>query len=246
VSFATTPYGRVHYVEAGSGPTVLLLHQTPRSVDEYAEVLPLLKTQCRAIAIDTLGFGDSDAPLKDPSIELYARAAAAVLAQLGVSRAAVVGHHTGGVIAVELAASRPELVDALVLSSTPYVDEQFRRDRAERPLRVDTGDFRASRAEYYPPGRPDLLDRYVDDARRADDPVVGHRAVHRYRMEERLAVVRARVLLIGATADPFAYPHLERMREQLPSAQVLELAGGIPLPDERPQEFARAVSDFLA
>jgi pimeloyl-ACP methyl ester carboxylesterase len=46
-------------VEHGTGEPVLLLHQTPRSWDEYRDVLPLLGANHRAIAMDTLGFGAS-------------------------------------------------------------------------------------------------------------------------------------------------------------------------------------------
>ena len=45
--YATTPLGQLHYVEAGNGVPILLLHQTPRSFDEFAEVLPLLATSHR-------------------------------------------------------------------------------------------------------------------------------------------------------------------------------------------------------
>ena len=44
-----------------------------------------------------------------------------------IARAHVVGHHTGGVIAIELAARAPERVASLTLSSTPYTDAEFRR-----------------------------------------------------------------------------------------------------------------------
>ena len=66
--FVTTPLGRIHVAMAGTGFPVLLLHQTPRSWDEYRDVLPLLGRDFRAIAMDTLGFGDSDRPAGDPSI----------------------------------------------------------------------------------------------------------------------------------------------------------------------------------
>ena len=73
-------------------------------------------------------------PVAPPaSIEKWAAVAAELLASLAVGPACVVGHHTGGVIAVELAAAQPSAVRALVLSSTPYTDEAFRRARAQRP-----------------------------------------------------------------------------------------------------------------
>src|SRR3954463_8304519 len=98
--FVATPLGHIHVAIAGTGFPVLLLHQTPRSWDEYRDVLPLLGRNFRAIAMDTLGFGDSDRPAGDASIALWAQAAFALLDSLEEPRAAIVGHHTGAAIAV--------------------------------------------------------------------------------------------------------------------------------------------------
>src|SRR3954451_19202298 len=111
--FVATRLGRIHVATAGAGFPVLLLHQTPRSWDEYRDVLPLLGRNFRAIAMDTLGFGDSDAPAADPSIEVWASSAFALLDALGEKEFAVVGHHTGAVIAAEMAAAAPDRVSAL-------------------------------------------------------------------------------------------------------------------------------------
>ena len=135
-AYADVAHGQMHYAECGdadSGATpIVLLHQTPRSWREYAEVLPLLGARRRAIAIDTAGFGESD-PVTAPGIEAWAEAALQLLEAIGVTRAHVVGHHTGGVIAVEMASRAPERVASLVLSSTPYTSEAFHRARADRP-----------------------------------------------------------------------------------------------------------------
>ena len=89
--FVPLGHGAVHCAVAGSGRPVLLLHQTPRSWDEYRDVLPLLAAAgYRAIALDTPGFGDS-APLdaEEDSIESWARVAIGLLDALGIDRAAV-------------------------------------------------------------------------------------------------------------------------------------------------------------
>ena len=242
--------GRVHAVESGAGHPVVLLHQTPRSWDEYRDVLPALAERFRAIAVDQLGFGGSDDPPWDPSIERYAGVVTGVLDAAGIERAHVVGHHTGAVVALEVAASRPERVAGLVLSSCPYADEEFRRVRGDRsPVDNDPTPegLRAGRAAFYPADRPDLLDRFVADALRAGpNTLAGHRAVAAYRMEHRVGLVRAPTLLIGAPGDPFAHPQLARLAAALPHARVRELEGGmVPLPDQLPGDFARAVSEFL-
>ena len=131
-AFIDLPHGQVHCAECGdrAAPAVLLLHQTPRSWAEYRHVLPLIGQRYRAVAMDTVGFGDSAAAPWAPSIERWAAVAAELLDRLGIRRAHVVGHHTGGVIAVELGAAFEDRVASLVLSSTPFTDESFRRARA--------------------------------------------------------------------------------------------------------------------
>ncbi|WP_445181884.1 alpha/beta fold hydrolase [Pseudonocardia sp. Cha107L01] len=116
--FVDTRYGQVHLAEHGSGDPVLLLHQTPRSWDEYRDVLPLLGAHRRAIALDTLGFGDSARPDEPWTVELFAAGVLAAADALGLTGFDLVGHHTGGVIAVEVAAAAPERVGRLVLSAT--------------------------------------------------------------------------------------------------------------------------------
>jgi pimeloyl-ACP methyl ester carboxylesterase len=54
------------------------------------------------------------------------------------------------------------------------------------------------------------------------------------------------VLLIGATSDPYGHPQLERWRQALAHAEIVEIEGGmVPLPDGWPEEFAAAVLGFL-
>jgi pimeloyl-ACP methyl ester carboxylesterase len=255
-AFAALAHGAVHYAECGhaGAPAVLLLHQTPRSWAEYRAVLPLLGERFRAIAMDTAGFGDSD-PVPDPCIEAWAAVAVRLLDALGVPRAHVVGHHTGGVIAVELAAAHAHRVASLVLSSTPLTDAAFRAARRDRPpidavaLQADGSHLAAlwqKRQAFYPPDRPDLLHAFVADAMKVADVEAGHRAVASYRMEERVDALRQPTLLVHAPDDPFAAPHTAHWQARLPHAVVATIdGGGVPLPDQCPQAFARAVADFL-
>jgi pimeloyl-ACP methyl ester carboxylesterase len=255
--FARTPEGVIHYAETREGSPVLLLHQTPRSWDEYRDVLPLLGRRHRAIAMDTLGFGDSDKPPGPDSVERWARAAVGLLDVLAIERAAVVGHHTGSVIAIELAAAYPERVERLVLSGTPLVTPEGRRERERRPAvdEVEPSEDGAHLAElwrqrmaFYPPGRPDLLTRFVVDALRAGDRASsGHHTVWEYDMEPKLERVRGPALVVVGTDDPFALPHARPLSERLSGSSVLEIPGGmVPLPDQLPREFAEAVLGFLA
>lgn len=251
-AFADVPAGQIHYAEAGAGDAVVLMHQAPRSWTEFRDVLPLLGRTHRAIAMDTLGFGDSSDPQGPDSIVNYAAGVIQLLDALGIERASLVGHHCGGVIAVEVAATHPERVDRVVLSCTPLVDEVGRDNRPkvdDAPPRMDGEHLVAlwqRRQPYYPDGRPDLLDAFICDALKAGPRMkTGHDAVARYEMELRLPSLQAPVLLVGAPGD-IAVVDLPRWAEALPDARQVVIAGGmVPLPDHMPEEFTACVRTFL-
>lgn len=253
--YADTSYGQMHYAECGSGHPVLLLHQTPRSWDEYREVLPLLGRRFRAVAVDTIGFGAS-ARIGEHSIETYADAVVAFLDARELPEVHLAGHHTGGVIAIEVAARMPGRVRRLVLSATPYVDERARAERARRPP-VDLVEQRADgthlaelwqrRQAFYPEGRPDLLGRFVRDALAVwPDVGHGHAAVSAYRMEDRIGLIRCPALCIGAAADPHSFPSLDSLASRIPGAATAVIDDGMVPLEWQAAEFARLAGDFFA
>ncbi|MGM1065029.1 alpha/beta fold hydrolase [Saccharothrix sp. Mg75] len=257
--YVAVPGGQVHYAEQGSGPPVLLLHQAPRSLDEFRELQPLLAADHRVIAIDVPGFGNSS-PLPVPQlIEDYARGTLAALDALGVDRTALLGHHTGGVVAVELAAAAPDRVTAAVLSSTPWTDAGYRASRVGGPgvddAPRDPGGghlltWWEQRRPHYPREATGLLDRFVRDALAPGvDPREGHLACARYGMERRIGHVRAPVLLLGAADDPFALPALEPLARNLTAAEVVRRAviegGTVALMEDKAEEVAAVVLPFL-
>ncbi len=255
--FIQTPAGMLHCAIAGTGRPVLLLHQTPRSWDEYRDVLPLLGQHVQAIALDTIGFGDScKPPLGQDSIEHWAQVSVGLLDALGVERFAVVGHHTGAVIASEIAAAFPQRVQAAVLSASALVDAGFRARHA-KPSRVDNvqpkvdgshlTDLWRIRQPWYPKDDIDLLERFVIDALKAGARAAeGHAVVARYVMETRLPLVRCPVLVLAPTADPHAYPQARPLADAIAGSRYVEVEGGmVPLPDQMPEAFARHVLEFL-
>jgi pimeloyl-ACP methyl ester carboxylesterase len=257
-SFIPIPAGVMHVAQSGTGAPIVLLHQTPRSWDEFRDVVPLLGERFHAIAIDTIGFGDSstpDWPSASDSIEQWAEATIGVLDALGLERATFVGHHTGSVTAMEIAASYPDRVDKLILSAPAFVDDEHRALYGEKPPVddvehvLDGSHLQAlwsMRAPFYP-ADVDLLDRFLVDAVKAGERAGGgHLTVARYDMESKLPLIKAPTLIIAPTEDPFAYPEIQKLRPHRPAARVVDLPGGmIPAPDQLPAEFAALVADFV-
>src|ERR1700730_4946733 len=112
---------RLHYVEAGAGLPVVLLHGFPEFWHSWRHPLPALAGAAfRAVAPDLRGYNESDRPsgVRSYRLSLLVEDVAGLVEQLG-GRAAVVGHDWGGVIAWELASRRPDLVARLVVLNAP-------------------------------------------------------------------------------------------------------------------------------
>jgi pimeloyl-ACP methyl ester carboxylesterase len=114
---------RLHYLERGAGPPVVLLHGNVVTAEDYlwSGVLEQVAEHHRVVAIDRPGFGYSDRPkgrLWTPAEQasLLRRA----FAQLGLDRPVVVGHSWGTLVALALALDHPEAVRGLVLLSGYY------------------------------------------------------------------------------------------------------------------------------
>ena len=132
--YADTPMGQVHYRVMGEGTPLLLLHQTPWFSIQYATVQPLLAAaNIQTIAVDTPGFGFSDLPSEQPTIEGYADNLPYVLDALGLDRAAVVGFHTGASIAAAFAHRHKARTTCLIMDGAPLYTEEERRERLSRP-----------------------------------------------------------------------------------------------------------------
>jgi pimeloyl-ACP methyl ester carboxylesterase len=114
---------RLHVVERGEGPPVVLIHGnmvTHRDF-EASGLLERLARDHRVIAFDRPGFGHSSRPrdrLWTPAAQ--AKLLHAALAQLGVERAVVVGHSMGAMVALDLALDHPDDVRRLVLLGGYY------------------------------------------------------------------------------------------------------------------------------
>src|SRR5262245_37404008 len=114
---------RLHYVEAGSGPLVVLLHGFPEFWYCWRHQLPALAAAgFRAVAVDLRGYNESDKPPGARSYRLgvLVEAVAGLIEHLGADRGGVVGHDWGGVVAWVLAMRRPERVERLVAINAPH------------------------------------------------------------------------------------------------------------------------------
>jgi pimeloyl-ACP methyl ester carboxylesterase len=114
-NFVSVFGAKLHYVDAGSGPVVVLLHGLADDVGVWESVMPALAAKHRVIALDQIGFGRSDKPLLGYRAATFVDFLDGFLNELKIDRASLVGNSLGGWIAASFALTHPERIDRLVL-----------------------------------------------------------------------------------------------------------------------------------
>jgi 2-hydroxy-6-oxonona-2,4-dienedioate hydrolase len=113
--FVTIYGAKIHYVESGVGPAVVLLHGLGGNTTHWAYNIAALAQKYRVIVPDQIGFGKSDKPLINYRIGTYVDFLDAFLKELRIERASLVGNSLGGWVAAAYSVAHADKVDRLVL-----------------------------------------------------------------------------------------------------------------------------------
>lgn len=253
-AYIALPAGQIHYRIEGSGPPLLLLHHTPRSLVLYDPIIDDLARGRTVIAWDAPGFGESYVPTSPPSVEDYATLAATFMSELGIEVFGVFGCMTGAAIAIEVATANPDRVSHLGLMGVPLFPSDREHatalaavDRGRR-VAVDGGELleqwntviaswdHEARIRDDMPDRASALivaERYVSELLRSGEYWEhGSRAAYRYDTGGRLASLVQPTLVIGFAGehDPGIplVPHLRSdavIAQKIPNCEYAELPG---------------------
>lgn len=250
-------WGQVHVTEAGEGPPLLLLHQSPLSGAMFLPAMPhLAAAGYRALALDTPGFGASDAPPAPQSIEAHADALISVLDGLNLKCAHILGHHTGASIAAAFAARHPDRVDRLILNGVALLSTEERAFFATfrfAPVipRADGGHLTDAWAQRLQatPGWTDIAAMHRHVATMLANPdryFWAFEAVFAHDLAADLARITAPTLVLTNSGEDL-YQASSRAAAARPDWQFAALEGGThDIVDEQPAAWASAVIDFLA
>jgi pimeloyl-ACP methyl ester carboxylesterase len=167
-------YMDVRPVAGGNGQTVVLLHGKNFYGNSWERTIRELNREgFRVVVPDQIGFGKSSKPDLHYSFDLLAANTARLLDALGVKQAAVVGHSTGGMLAVRFARTYPLRVTRLVLEDPVGLEDYrfkippqtletlFKAELDQTPEKL-----RAFYARYFADPRPELYEREVELASR--------------------------------------------------------------------------------
>jgi epoxide hydrolase 4 len=113
---------RLHYVAAGDGPVVVLIHGFPDYWRTWTGLIEQLRPNYRVLALDCRGYNLSDQPqgIEHYTLEVLAGDVAALIAAEGAESATIVGHDWGAAIAWQFAQRYPQQTDGLVVLSVPH------------------------------------------------------------------------------------------------------------------------------
>jgi pimeloyl-ACP methyl ester carboxylesterase len=244
---------RVHVVERGDGPAVLLVHGTGgTTLDWEGYVLDTLAQRHHVVALDLYGMGFSErAEEFDYGFRLWADQLAGTLDTLGIARASMIGQSLGGAVAAVFAGTYPARVERLVsVDSGPWLPPSMLL-----MLTPGTGELILGRSDYWPE-RPDQPPQYGERLREVYR-IKGTRthllkAIRGQFLDgwlyfHALSRVACPTLLVHGSADAIiplgAATALER---RLKNSRMVVLAGaGHFSMQDRPQQFVQEVSRFL-
>ncbi|MBI5106604.1 MAG: alpha/beta hydrolase [Solirubrobacterales bacterium] len=251
--------------------TVVFIHGLSGSWQNWLENLPHFAERYRCIAMDLPGFGASEMPRERISIRGYGAFVDALLRELGVERAAVVGNSMGGFIGVEVALSFPTIVDRLVLVSAAGLSIEHQRNdrmlavlrRAENVLTMYGGWLASRSAEFTrrPRSRHLLFNIVAEHPDRLPPPLVAEQlrgsgkpgfldaldALSSYPIRDRLGDIAVPTLVVWGEDDKLVpVRDAWEFGRLIPDSEVVvyEDTGHVAML-ERPAAFNALVGDFL-
>lgn len=122
---------KIRYLREGTSKKILvLIHGLGASAERWELVLPYFSKHFTVIVPDLIGFGQSDKPYADYTVEFFANFLRSFFQELKIQKASIIGSSLGGQIAIEFVANNRDFVDKLILvspagamkESTPALD----------------------------------------------------------------------------------------------------------------------------
>lgn len=132
--FADSNGVKIHYVTAGKGPLLILIHGFPDFWYSWREQIPALAENFQVVAIDQRGYNKSDQPegVENYSMDKLVADVAAVVKHFQQDKAVIVGHDWGGMVAWTFAMQHPDMTDRLIILNLPH-PKGLMRELANNP-----------------------------------------------------------------------------------------------------------------
>lgn len=264
--------GRMHYVDEGNGPPIVMVHGTPAWSFLYRAFIKDLAQDYRCIAPDHLGFGLSDKPAEGTyQPARLSQNLTQLIESLGLRDITLVVHDFGGPIGLGYALDHPENVRRLIIFNTWMwpINDDPQITRMNKILGGPFGRFlytqlNISPRQLYPlvfgdktKLRRDVQQQYVQTTHRPDErlamwtfarELVGSTDWYQQLWDKRERIKDIPTMLLWGMKDPsFPPKQLARWRELFPKAEVVMFPeNGHFIQEEAPEQAISAIRRFLA
>lgn len=256
LAFADIENGRLHYEVLGHGRPLFLVSGLGGVGEFWRAQAERLARDFQVVLHDHRGTGRSETQTSDYTVELMANDVLALMDHLGVERASIVGHSTGGIIAQTMALSHPERVGDLVLSASWAHGDAYFRSLFGLRLAVLKGLGLEAYEQFgrlfrYPPWyfgeEPEALTPTVGES--GSEEIIASRIGVLLDFDSRAELPRisSRTLVIGAEDDAITPRYLwNELAQNIPNAVLTTLpTGGHFCPQTQPDLYHRHLHDFL-
>jgi pimeloyl-ACP methyl ester carboxylesterase len=253
----------IHYLRQGEGKPLILVHGFGCSTYTWQKLIPLLADRYTVYALDLLGFGLSDKP-PDGDYDLKSQGDLVIdfMNALQLPSATLVGHSMGGVVVAYAAVEAPAQVNTVVLVDAGFysggapaflkyiffpLDRIMARQFYTRKVRMKS----FSRSYYNKSLITDeIIEAYLRPARTphaVDALAKMMRDVGPRKYEGISEHISVPTLIVWGENDvAVPPPDAERLNREIKNSQLILLKEcGHMLPEEKPEELARAIRDFL-
>lgn len=247
---------KIYFERTGRGPTLVLIHGLGGDVRLWAPIINKLKNNFTLLAFDMRGSGKSAKPEEAYTVEQMANDAASFIGQICGKAVCVLGSSMGGVVAMELAIRRPELVEKLVLVSTlpswhgpfpPTEDTQslFRRTDVSPELLAAVFE-RIFGSKYK---KKNSAKDYIDFRLSDDNPQPLYAylnqldAMETYGLNKNICSISVPTLIVAGNEDKVVPPqNASWLKENIPGARLkIFEGGGHMIPVEMPEQLAAEI-----
>ncbi len=249
-------YGQaIRYYEAGKGPSVIFLHGMVGTATDWGRTLGPVSGKFDACALDQIGFGDSAKPLIEYKVATFVDFLQEFMRVQGIQKASIVGNSIGGWIALDFAATHPDLVNRLVLVDAPGLDVPVRRNV---PVDMNPSSMEGMRKvwEFLFYNKKLVTDSIVRDSwerrLKGGDSYTIQRLVaalvagNQFE-DSKVGRIRARTLLIwGRNDEVVPLEFGERLEKAIPGSKmvIIDHCGHVPQ-IEKSATFNKILLDFL-
>lgn len=247
---------RLHYRDTGQGPPVIFLHGLGGDGSRFVSATSALADDFRVIALDQIGFGQSDQPLVNYNHGLLAEFLVEFMRTIDLPKASIVGHSMGAFVGTQVAVHYPDKLDRLVLLDGGSLETP---PRPPHLIRIQNSTTLAETREYF-----ELM---FYDKSRVTDPMVRDNYMRRLRAgfpitkmqesrvqeigfvsKDEAAAIKAPTLILWGRHDELLPVGDGKLLDRvIPNSKliVFEKSGHIPQA-EQPEEFNQALHDFLS